>query len=242
MGAKISSVDLGPSKQYFYGRLNLELILKSAVATFPGTSQVVLSGSSAGGGGAVASATPVKRAFGVPNLWLLDDAGPFLSSGTNFSNDYLPGAEQTRWKNYWGLDSTILAECGAPCANNQNWATAFAKNTINVIGRKPALTIGKQDTTVALLYANARADQYGAAGFAGVEMRDALNDFRTHMAGTWSTYYVTNSGSEAQKHMRLVYDDFYSTHQTAVIGGQQVYLNTWVWSYIHDVSVPEVGP
>lgn len=244
MGNKQSSVPLGPSNQLFVGRKNLELILPSAVATFPGAKKVLLTGSSAGGAGATGNAAPVKRAFAAsaPELYLINDAGPWLSAGSNFTSDYLPTAEQTKWKNLWGLDSTALPECGGLC-NVSNFFPAFAKNVATQIGRKPALVVGKQDTVVALLYANARVDQYPLVGFVGVEMRDALNDYRTRMGNTWASYYVTKSDSLARQHMFLVGDNFYDVAQEVVGGGGQTKaLRDWVADYVNGAAVANVGP
>lgn len=247
MGDNVASVPFGPSNQLFVGRKNLALILPSVVATFPGTEKVLITGSSAGGAGATASVAPIKRAFAAsaPELYLINDAGPLLSAGDNFFNDYAPVAVQTKWKNLWGLARTILPECGAACATG-NMLPAFARSVIDTLGRKPALVTGKQDLVVATLYANVRVDQYPLFGLVGVELRDALNDYRTRMGDTWSTYYVTAPDSLARQHMFLVGDNFYSVDQPLrdAPGGQTRALLSWVDQYLNgdDASLPDVGP
>jgi hypothetical protein len=245
LGNKVSSVDFGPSNQLFHGRRNLDLILPSVVKTLPGMTKVVLAGSSAGGVGAIGNATPVKRQFGkagvAPDLRVIDDAGPYLSSGNTFFNDYLPVGEQAKWNQLWGLDTTVLADC--PSCNVPNFFTAVATNTKNVIGKNPALIVGKQDLVVALLYGNARADQYPLVGFFGVDMRQALDDFRTRMTGSFSTYYVTTPDADAQQHTWLLSPNFYSVAQQPISGGANRSMVSWVNSYVNtNVTVPEVGP
>jgi len=243
IGNKVASVPLGPSNQRFVGRKNLELILRSAVATFAGAKKVVLSGSSAGGAGASGSAAPVKAAFAAsaPQLYLINDAGPVLSAGNNFLNDYLPTGQQQRLKNLWGLEQTLLADCGSDC-NVANFFPAAVKKLRLTIGRTPALVCGKQDLTVAVLFGNMRADQYPLIGFFGVELRDALNDYRQRMGAAWSTYYVTTSDSLAKQHMFLVGDNFYTVSQQVVGQSAQKSMRDWVDDYLNDRPTPSVGP
>jgi len=134
-----------------------------------------------------------------------------------------------------------VPECGGACSTT-NFFPDFARNVQNQLGRRPALVVGKQDTTVALLYANARVDQYPLFGLVGVEMRDALNDLRTRMGGSWSTYYVTTPDSAAQQHMWLVGPTFYTVSQRTISTGAQKPLYTWVDDYLHDRPVLDVGP
>lgn len=105
-----------------------------------------------------------------------------------------------------------------------------------------AEVVGKQDTTVALLFGNLRFDQYPLIGLFGVEMRDALNDYRTRMSNTWFTYYVTSPDSLAQTHMFLVGDTFYTTSQTNVGGIGKTSLRDWVNDYLNGTNVLQVGP
>jgi hypothetical protein len=241
IGNKINSVPFGPQNQRFVGRKNLELILKSVTATFPGATKVVLSGSSAGGAAASGNVAPVKAAYPAAQLYVINDAGPVLSAGNNFLNDYFPTGQQTKLKNLWGLSDTILKDCGADC-NVANWFPAAVKRLSGVIGRKPALVCGKQDIVVAVLFGNMRADQYPLIGFFGVEMRDALNDYRSRMGNTWSTYYVTTPNSLAQQHMFLLDETFYTTSQQVVGSSAKKSIRDWVADYLNDAPIPAVGP
>jgi cysteine-rich repeat protein len=101
---------LAGKMRYFNGYANFTAFLERWVPTF-GANQVLLSGSSAGGFGAAVNFAQTQRAFGDAPVALLDDSGPPMSA------DVFPPCLQTLWKTVWGLDKTMLAECGADCSD-----------------------------------------------------------------------------------------------------------------------------
>jgi hypothetical protein len=72
---------------------------------------VVLSGSSAGGFGALWNFDRVQQAFGTGvEVTLLDDSGPAMG------DEYLAPCLQQTVRDLWGLDATLPADC-ADCTN-----------------------------------------------------------------------------------------------------------------------------
>lgn len=100
----------GVGPQRFVGYSNMGRFLGKLAATFPATSRVLLTGVSAGGFGSAANYGQVVRAFPSTPVNLVDDAGPAMR------DPYLARCLQDRWTELFGLDRTVLAECGADCA------------------------------------------------------------------------------------------------------------------------------
>jgi cysteine-rich repeat protein len=101
---------LGGKMRQFYGYSNFTAFLERWVPSFD-VEQVLLTGASAGGFGAAVNYAQTQRAFGSVPVVLVDDSGPPMSS------DVFPPCLQTLWKTVWGLDKTLLAECGSDCPN-----------------------------------------------------------------------------------------------------------------------------
>jgi hypothetical protein len=88
------------------GYRNIGLYLERLSPTFPAASQVVLTGSSAGGFGAAFNYDRVAKAFGAHRpVFLLDDSGPPMS------DTYLTPCLQQTVRDAWHLDDTLPAEC-----------------------------------------------------------------------------------------------------------------------------------
>lgn len=85
--------DRGPLEQVGY--LNVGHYLRRLVPTFPDASQVLLTGSSAGGFGALANYDQVAQAFGCTEVVLVDDSGPVMD------DPYLRPCLQARTREYW---------------------------------------------------------------------------------------------------------------------------------------------
>lgn len=85
------------------GFLNVQHYLRRLVPTFGGSEMVLLTGSSAGGLGALANYDQVQHAFGCTPVHMLDDSGPVLG------DDYLRLCLQNIARDLWGL--TPPADC-----------------------------------------------------------------------------------------------------------------------------------
>src|SRR5262249_29862487 len=107
--------------QHFMGRPNMEKFLNRIVPTFPKATQVLLTGVSAGGFGAASNSYLVQRAFGSVPVTMIDDSGPPMSSM------YIPTCLQQKWRTTWGLDGSLLADCGASCPNKDDFTMDYTK-------------------------------------------------------------------------------------------------------------------
>ncbi|HTL33515.1 MAG TPA: pectin acetylesterase-family hydrolase [Kofleriaceae bacterium] len=100
---------VGGKMRSFYGYSNITAFLERIVPSFT-VDQVLLTGASAGGFGAAVNFTQTQRAYGSIPVTLIDDSGPPMSK------DIYPPCLQTLWKTTWGLDKTVVAECGSACS------------------------------------------------------------------------------------------------------------------------------
>lgn len=94
------------SRYTFMGYDNMRQYLDRLVATFPGATEVVLTGVSAGGFGAMLNFDQVQRAFGSGvRVTLIDDSGPPMTT------EYLAACLQAHFRATWGFDEGVLAGC-----------------------------------------------------------------------------------------------------------------------------------
>jgi len=105
---------VGGAMRNFHGYSNHTAFLERLVPSFSST-EVLLTGSSAGGFGAAINYAQTQRAFGDTPVTLIDDSGPPMSS------DVYPPCLQDIWRTVWGLDKTALAECGGDCTDPSNY-------------------------------------------------------------------------------------------------------------------------
>lgn len=91
----------------FVGYQNVGRWLEVIVPGFADATQVVLSGSSAGGFGSMWNFDRVQTAFGDTPVTLLDDSGPAMG------DDYLAPCLQQIVRDTWGLNATLPADCTA---------------------------------------------------------------------------------------------------------------------------------
>ena len=84
---------------------NMGFYTTELVQAFGGSSDVVLTGSSAGGFGASYNYDRVQQAFGETRVTLLDDSAPA------FSDTYMTPCLQQQLRTSWGLDETLPPDC-----------------------------------------------------------------------------------------------------------------------------------
>jgi hypothetical protein len=93
----------------FVGKANMQKFLGRIIPTFKDAELVLLSGSSAGGIGALLNATYVADGFidqgHGARIFVLDDAGPF------FDDAYLEVCIQQRYRDLYGLNDSFPADC-----------------------------------------------------------------------------------------------------------------------------------
>ncbi len=127
----------GVGTQQFVGYANMHLFLERLVPTFPGLTQVLLTGVSAGGFGAGANFGQVSDAFaGVPVVGL-DDSGPATGAPD------IPQCLLDETRALWGVDSTIIQQCGSDCADRATFQADYLKH---VLKKYPSAPFGFIDT------------------------------------------------------------------------------------------------
>ncbi len=126
---------LGPEQ--FMGYVNVGLDLAHVLPTFPNVTEVLLTGVSAGGFGALVNYDRVQAAFGNVPVELLDDSGPPMS------NKYLAPCQQTLVEQTWNLGATLVPDCGADCPDLTNFFISYMKH---VVGTHPDRAMGILDS------------------------------------------------------------------------------------------------
>jgi hypothetical protein len=229
------------------GYFNMQKFVARWIATFGEVERVVLSGASAGGFGVGLNYGLLQDSFGEVPVWGLDDSGPPMAE------KYLPACLQQLWRETWGLDASLPADC-TECRNADGsgmtevlkyWRRKYA-------GSHAALVESVHDEVIRLFFsagnddcANANnADPIGL--FLGTlggtydqnEFQAGLMNIRdtyecTHQL---ATYYVSASGTETL-HQQLFRDRFYE----AVANGSDVTIADWVTDYLAG-KVTHIGP
>lgn len=223
-----------PKNQSFVGYRNVGLYLQRIVPTFPDVSKVLVTGSSAGGFGATYNFDRIAQAFCPRPAALIDDSGPAMS------DEYLAPCLQTRWREVWGLDSTLPAGC-PECTGPDGGGIV---NYVTYLGnRYPDSRMGllsnDQDSTIRLFYGfgeNECANIDGAIPFAmsGAKFAEGLTDLRDNLLSTspvWGTYFV-----DGASHTFLGGGAYTSTTV------ESVPLTKWVADIVDGESSINVGP
>lgn len=135
-------LELGGEVRQFRGYRNIDTYLEQWVPTFADTGTVLVTGISAGGFGAGLNFPQIAEAFGAGHqMVLIDDSGPPLSS------DVIAPCLQQTFREVWGLDGTILAECGDACEPDD-----FATDTLaHMAERFPDARVGMFSNTADLV-------------------------------------------------------------------------------------------
>jgi cysteine-rich repeat protein len=231
---------LGGKVRHFRGYTNITKYLQQWVPTFAGAENVLLTGISAGGFGSGLNAIQVADAFGPgPQMIVIDDSGPPLS------NDVIPPCLQQGFRDVWGLDGTILAACGAACADPND----FASGTLDhVLEKYPDMRFGlfsnTADTVIRTFmgfgWGNGEYDKCDgiASSVPAAVYEDGLLALRDQHGGAAATYYIGQTQvlyNFGQGHTVLRSPSFWTT----VIDGVQ--LSDWVGGVIKG-EVQHVGP
>lgn len=108
--------DPGIGEQQFHGYKNVEMFLDRIVPTFPDVTQVLNTGLSAGGFGSEGTAPLVARKFPPgTQLTLIGDSGPPMGG------EFLDPCLMQGWRELWGFERTLLAECGSACPDPNDY-------------------------------------------------------------------------------------------------------------------------
>jgi hypothetical protein len=220
----------GLQNQQFVGYDNVGRTLEY-VARYLGTDydRVLLTGSSAGGVGALGNFRQVAEAFPEASLTLLDDSGPVF-----FDDAILPVSLQEVWRETWDLSAAL-----PPAAEGEvdvlediygDVATSYPDASLGLISYEQDFTIrffysfgtAMTDPTCAqALYGGLLSDPPRRSACIGATAYEkALYDLRDALPGPWRTFYT--SVPDARLHTFLRDDRFYR----AAAGGQS--LGAWI--------------
>jgi cysteine-rich repeat protein len=177
----------------FVGYRNVGLFLERLVPTFKTSTQVLLTGISAGGFGAAANFERVQRAFGPIPVTLLDDSGPPMPS------DALSSCLQASWRETWNLDDTVLRDCGADCADPDDFVFDLARHLIRRFpDRHGGLFSNRSDTVIRSFYGFGEndCDPGLVPSLPAADFQAGLDSFRelAEEEGGFGTYYVNGIG------------------------------------------------
>ena len=232
--------ELGGQMRYFHGYRNIGKYLEQWVPKFAGAEKVLLTGISAGGFGAGLNAVQVSDAFlPGPQMIVIDDSGPPVS------NAVIPSCLQQTFRDVWGLDETLLAECGADCPDMNDFASG---SLAHALAKYPDIRFGLFSNTADTIirafmgfgWGNGTHDNCGGlpTSVPADVYQQGLLDLRAHYQDTASTYFIGQSQilyNFGQGHTVLRSPSFWTT----VIDG--VPLPTWVAGVI-DGEIAHVGP
>ena len=183
--------------QHFVGRLNLKAFMERVVPTFASAEHVLLTGVSAGGFGAASNAAFVQWAFGDVPVTLVDDSGP------TFSSKFLPKCLTDKYVKYWGLENSILDDCGKGCSASEDYSTQFLDYTAShAENRSSGLIESDQDSVIRGFYGigtnNGANDCQGVLLLTSMSAQDflaGLLDYREHVKKYpgFGTYYPSST-------------------------------------------------
>jgi hypothetical protein len=224
----------GVGAQQFVGYNNLDVFLRRLLPTFSHATQVLLTGSSAGGFGSLMNAHHVARAFGSIPVTVLDDSGPAMPSTV------VPTCLQQQWRTLWGLDSTVLADCGGDCPNANEYMMDMALHYAKAYPQAHAgLISSTQDQVIRLFFGFGLNDCRSVLGSVeATSYANGLTAFRTSAdtAGAkLASYYISLPTSDATHHMWLMDSTYYAKS----VGG--IDLRTWVGALLAGTA-QHVGP
>jgi hypothetical protein len=221
-----------PLKQQFVGYDNVTRDLERIVPTFTGTTQVLLTGQSAGGFGAALNYVQTTRAFGsgVP-VTLIDDSGPLMANPT------LASCLETEMLTLWGMSSGVIRDCGSDCSDPGN---ALSQYWVHLSTTYPNVPLAFRDSvadgTITEFFGFGADNCTSFAAVTGAAYEAGLLDMRTKVAADSNAGLFLFAGTS---HTSLV--QAYTTRTAAASDGGTVKLEDWVSAVVGGV-VTNVGP
>ncbi len=226
-----------PGKQQFVGFQNVQKIMMYIERHFSGASQVLLSGTSAGGFGTLVAYAPLADNFRDTPVILLDDSGPFVDS-----NAALPPCYQFLLRLLWNVTDSIPSGCRDCSQLNGDGISNLLPYLAHhyPLGRF-GLFSSLADATIRDYWGMGQNHCTGTGKVPADVYRAALLDERKNFlepTGKWWTFYING-----ETHGILTYEDttadWVSFYSTAV--GDMTFTG-WLNDLITDVGPLNVGP
>lgn len=224
----------GTNENGFGGRTqvgfrNVTRYLTRIVPTFPNATDVILTGRSAGGLGAIVNFDQVQRAFDCVPVYAFDDGGAVLG------DMYLRPCLQSLVRDLWGLDAIVPADCPqCTCNDGGGLVNVYAYLARRYPDRRFGLATSMGDATFRTFYG------YGYSRFCNVpspmpaeDFAAGLEEVRAMLASddNFHTYYVPG-----EQHTF----SYMSLSSTSVDGTT---LATWLTELVEDDPAwSDVGP
>ena len=122
------------------GRANLEAYVARLAATFPHPSKLIVSGSSAGGFGALINFDYLATTWPNASAYLIDDSGPALEGSA------IPTATLDAWFSSWSLGAVTDPICGTGCRGDLS--KAYSSLSTKYPHAHMSLLSSEQDQTI----------------------------------------------------------------------------------------------
>lgn len=223
----------GVGAAHFDGRTNLTAYLNRIVPTFADASQVLLTGVSAGGFGAAGNAEYVQWAFGDVPVTVIDDSGPTMTTKV------VPSCLQKQWREIWGLDGSVLKDCGADCPKPDDFEIDYTRHVAaRANNRMAGLISSTADMVITVFYGYGQMDCMGNAAtpVPANEFEAGLLEYRDILKSVYpnyGTYYIPDT-----KHTWIGDDGFYTT----MTGANKRPLVDWVTDIVNGKAATHEGP
>jgi hypothetical protein len=174
----------------------------------------------------------VQWAFGETPVTMIDDSGPPMS------DMYLPSCLQKQWREIWGLDGSVLSDCGADCPNHDDYEIDYSKHLASKYPNSfSGLLETTNDSVITLFYGYGENDCTGSSAtpVPADKFKAGLLDYRETMKtvspGHFGTYFI-----EGTQHTWLEDGSFY----TAMAGSKS--LVQWYSDIVNGVEASQEGP
>jgi hypothetical protein len=234
--------------QHFSGYTNVKLYLARILATVPNMTDVLLTGSSAGGFGAALETDLIGRNLpaSVQRYTMIDDSGPPLPNPT------VPTCLQNTWQTVWGFGNTVLKDCGSGCPDHTNWTSDYLNFIAKKYGTGPmaqkfmgGFISSTADPVISAFFGFGKNNCTGVGLVSAADYQAGLLAIRrqvTSLTDRFGTFYFTST-----THTTLLFDTgvaylggLYST-QVAADGGTAK-LTDWIRGLLNHTQAAHVGP
>jgi hypothetical protein len=225
--------------QLFVGRNNVKVDLEKVKTLIPTTTEVFLTGASGGGFGAAVAYDQVATFYGQVPVTMIDDSGPPMA------DPYLPSCLQTLVANLWGLEKTVIADCGDDCKTDggaidtAHWGINSIKHLAKKYpDRRIGLVESTGDLTISSFFGFGSKNCSALDPVLEPDFTAGLLDIRAQMASdtNFGTFYF-----KSQDHTSYE-DKFDSRMSTSTMdGGAPVSLQDWTTQMLSG-TVTNVGP